>query len=126
MSRRLAFAIALVLIFIIGLGVGFMIRNTGYGNLAFWFLFPFLGTLSAMALWFAIWSIVEWKMPESKKVKAAKEEDRHTILLLKEKLADALVELVTLQKSEAKLRMVAEMARSSNRAVNAQASEALK
>lgn len=98
----------------------------GYSNIGFWFIVPFFGALVAHALWYALMAFVEWRMPEKAKLKAAREEDRHTILTLKAELGDIYKELVALQKSEAKLRMVAEMTRSTGRAVNEQVTEALK
>jgi hypothetical protein len=98
----------------------------GYDNVAFWFVLPLIGTLVANAIWFLIWALVEWSVPDSRKVKAAREEDRQTILHLKAKLCDTALELVKTQKSNAALRDVAEEMRNSNRNLNARASEALR
>ncbi|MDD5547125.1 MAG: hypothetical protein PHO67_08245 [Candidatus Omnitrophica bacterium] len=98
----------------------------GYGNIAFWLVVPFCGALLAHFVWYTMMAFIEWRKPEMAKLKAARAEDRHAILTLKAELCDIYKEMVALQKSEAKLRMVAEMTRSANRNVNAQVTEALK
>jgi hypothetical protein len=98
----------------------------GYGSFLLLLLVPMAGTLLAHGLWFGLWSFIEWRVPDSKKVKAAREQDRQTILVLKEQLCDTLAELVKLKKSEGELRGVAELMRNSNRNLNAKANEALK
>lgn len=98
----------------------------GYGSMLLWFVIPMAGTLVAHALWFSIWSLVEWKVPEAKKVKAAREADRQTILALKAELADTLREMVRAQGAEATAKGVLEEVRSTNRNINARATEALK
>ena len=97
-----------------------------YTNIGFWLLVPFGGALLAHVCWYFLMAFVEWRLPEKAKLKAAREEDRVTILALKAKLCDVYAEMVALQKSEAKLRQVAEMTRSTNRNVNAQVNEALR
>jgi hypothetical protein len=109
-----------------------MIRITAYGllvgwdALAFWFVLPLLGTLVANALWFGIWAFVEWRVPESKKVKAAREEDRQTILALKARLCDSLVERDDAMRGRKEATDVLQEMRSSNRNLNARATSALR
>ncbi len=98
----------------------------GWDTATFWFLYLVAATLVANAVWFGIWALVEWHVPDSKKVKAAREVDRQTILALKEQLCDTLNELVRAQKSEKALSDVLEEMRSSNRNLNARASDVLK
>lgn len=98
----------------------------GYMNIAFWFIVPFGGALLAHVVWYFLMAFVEWRKPEMAKLKAARAEDRQTILSLKAELCDIYKEMVALQKYDAKLRMAGEMARSSNRNVNATMTEALK
>ena len=97
-----------------------------YTNIGFWLLVPFCGALLAHLVWYFTMAFVEWRLPEKAKLKAAREEDRVTILSLKAKLSDVYAEMVALQKSEANLRRVAELTRNSNRNVNSQVTEALR
>lgn len=98
----------------------------GYTNIGFWLLVPFCGALLAHVTWYALMAFVDWRIPEKAAIKAAREADRQAINALKAELCDIYKEMVALQKSEAKLRQVAEMTRSANRNVNAQVTEALK
>ena len=97
----------------------------GWDNVAFWFVLPLLGTLLANAVWFGIWALVEWSVPDSKKVKMAREEDRQKILVLKAEKCDILTEMVRAQKSEKAMSDVLQEMRSSNRNLNARATGAL-
>ncbi len=97
----------------------------GWDTVSLWIFILVGATLLANAIWFGIWALVEWHVPDSKKVKAAREEDRQTILALKAKLCDIAVELVRALKSEAALKDVVEHMRNSNRNLNAEATKAL-
>jgi len=98
----------------------------GWDNVTVWLVLPFIGTLVANAVWFGIWAFVEWRVPEARKIKMAREADRQIILTLKSRLCDVAMELVKTQKSEKALRDVAEEMRNTNRNMNARATEALK
>ena len=98
----------------------------GYGSMVLWFLVPMAGTLLAHLLWFGLWSFIEWRVPDSKKVKAAREQDRQVILSLKAELCETLREMVRAQGAEATAKGVLEEVRSTNRNINARATEALK
>ena len=97
----------------------------GWDAMAFWFLWPFCGTLAALLLWFTVWSFIEYKMPKAKQVKAMREADRQTILALKSQLCDTLNEMVRAQKAEKTMADVLEEMRSSHRNLNARANSAL-
>ena len=97
----------------------------GYMNVVFWSLVPFSGSFLAMFVWYVLRSFIEWRMPDKEKLKAAREEDRQTILILKSKLCDTLVEMVRAQKAEKQMSQVLEEMRSSHRNLNARATDAL-
>lgn len=98
----------------------------GYTNIAFWLLVPFCGALLAHVVWYFLMAFLEWRMPEKAKLKAAREADRLTILELKGQLCEYAIKSVELLESEARLRDVVEAMRSSNRNLNAAATEALR
>jgi hypothetical protein len=97
----------------------------GWGRLTLWILCPFLGSFLGLLAWYLIRAFVDLRMPEIQKVRAAREEDRQTILSLKARLCDALLERDKAQKAERMLREFTEEVRSSNRNLNARATSVL-
>lgn len=97
----------------------------GWGRLALWIALPFIGSFLGLLAWYLIRAFVEFRMPEIQKVKAVREELQQTILSLKARLCDTLIEKERAQRAEKVLREFAEEARSSNRNLNSRATAAL-